>query len=105
MALSLVMMSCEGMSITCSFMFILAPTRSMTGHEDVQAGAERARVAAEVLDRVVVALGHHLDRGPQRRDRQHDQQQREGLEAEWVHGISPAPENHATYLGTDLGEF
>ena len=50
------------------------------GNEDVQAGAERARVAAEVLDRVVVALRHHLDRGPQRRHRQHDQQHREDLE-------------------------
>jgi hypothetical protein len=28
---SVVMMSCEGISITCCFMFILAPTRSITG--------------------------------------------------------------------------
>ncbi len=57
------------------------PMRSMTGNEDVQAGRERARIAAEVLDRVVVALRHDLDRRPQRGHRQYDQQQAEDFKA------------------------
>jgi hypothetical protein len=55
--------------------------------QNVQAGHERARIAAERLDRVVVALGDDLDRGPQRDQGQHDHEHDEDFEAagEWVH--------------------
>ena len=49
--------------------------------QDVQTRRQRARVAAEVLDRIVVALRDHLDRGPQRYQRQHHYQHHEDFEA------------------------
>ena len=45
------------------------------GHDDVEAGGERAGVAAEILDRVIVALRDDLDRRQEdeHRDEQHDE--------------------------------
>ncbi len=59
--------------------------------QDVQARAQRARIAAEGLDRVVVALRHHLDGGPQRDQRQYDDQNHEDFKAagEGGHGKTP----------------
>ena len=49
--------------------------------EDVQAGLQGARVAAEVLDRVVHALRDDLDRRPQDHDGEDDEQHAEDFEA------------------------
>jgi hypothetical protein len=67
------------MPITCSFMFNLAPIRSMTGTRTLRPGV-KVRIAAEGFHRVVEPLRHHLDRRPERRGRQDDQQDAEDLE-------------------------
>ena len=60
-ALSLVITSWLGTSITCSIMLILRPTRSKIGDE-TEPGLQRVGVLAEALDRPSIALRHELDR-------------------------------------------
>ena len=56
--------------------------RSMNGMMSGQAGAERARIAAEALDRVVPALRHDLDAGDDDEDEENEQEDNEDIEAE-----------------------
>ncbi len=46
-------------------MFILCPMRSKIGHDEIEAGLQRAGVAAEPLDGPVIALRHGLDASEQ----------------------------------------
>ena len=46
---------------------------------------ERARIAAEALDRVVVALRHDLDRGENDQNKQDEERKDEDVEAEHWH--------------------
>ena len=69
--------------------------------QDVQARLQRPRIAAEGLDRVVVALRHHLHRGPQGHQGQHDHQHDEDFKAagEDVHGRSRSLQFSSRYGG------
>ena len=74
-ALSRVMTSWLGTSSTVSIMFILAPTRSMNGHDQVEARLQRVGVTTEALDRVIVPLRDSLHRG----EHDEDDEAREAL--------------------------
>ena len=82
MALSLVITSWLGTSITCSITLMLAPDAVDERDDEGEAGMERARVAAEALDRIVVALRHDFDARRDHRDKQNEQSNGEDIEAE-----------------------
>ena len=62
-------------------MFILAPMRSMKGMMRLRPGRQRAGVAAEALDRVVLALRHDLDPAEHQDDGQDQHHKDEYCEA------------------------
>ena len=66
----------------------LAPDAVDERDDQGQAGAERARIAAKALDRVVVALRHDLDPGHHGQDEQNKQNKDEDIEAEH---LAPLP--------------
>ena len=60
----------------------LAPDAVDEGNDQGEAGAKRARIATEALDRVVPALRHDFDAGREHGDEQNEQNEDEDIEAE-----------------------
>ncbi len=59
------------------------------GDDDGEAGGEGARVAAEALDRPLLALRHKLDRGGDDEERQNEHRDDENREGVHDHEVSP----------------
>jgi hypothetical protein len=82
-ALSRVMTSWLGTSITCSIMLsLLAPDAVDERDDEGEPRPERARISAEALDRVIVALGYDLYAGDDDEDEKDKQENDEDIEAE-----------------------
>jgi hypothetical protein len=78
-------------------MFTLRPIRSKNGTDQVEAGLERARVAAEPLDGPVVALRHRLYGGEDRQDDKDNQRNDENVDPEQYRKVT-----HGSLPGTYL---
>jgi hypothetical protein len=81
LALSLVMTSCPGTSITCSMTFILRPISVDEGNHEIEARPQHSGVAAESFDGPVVALRHRLDAEEDRENRQENEDEDESVGA------------------------
>ena len=60
----------------------LAPNAVDEGDDEGEPGPERARIAPEAFDRIVIALRHDFDAGGDHGDEQNEQSNDEDIEAE-----------------------